>query len=55
MWAILIGHLIGCAVLFFTGFIGAKSGLSAIESTRISFGKYGSFWFSLLNVVQLLG
>ncbi len=55
VWAILIGHLIGCAVLFFTGFIGAKSGLSAIESTRISFGKYGSFWFSLLNVVQLLG
>ncbi|MEM1485785.1 putative hydroxymethylpyrimidine transporter CytX [Oscillospiraceae bacterium PP1C4] len=55
MWAIIIGHLIGCAVLYLTGFIGAQSGLSAIESTRISFGKYGSYWFSILNVVQLLG
>ncbi len=53
--AILVGHLIGCAVLYFTGLIGAKSKLSAIESTRISFGKYGSYFFSILNVIQLLG
>ena len=55
MLAILIGHGIGCLIFYWVGYIGAKSGLSAIESTRISFGKYGSFWFSLLNVVQLLG
>lgn len=53
--AILIGHAIGAVIFYLTGFIGAKSGLSAIESTRISFGKYGSYWFSILNVVQLLG
>jgi putative hydroxymethylpyrimidine transporter CytX len=53
--AILLGHVIGCIVLYFTGLIGAKSELSAIESTRISFGKYGSYFFSILNVVQLLG
>jgi putative hydroxymethylpyrimidine transporter CytX len=53
--AILLGHVIGCTVLYFAGLIGAKSGLSAIESTRISFGKYGSYFFSVLNVVQLLG
>lgn len=55
MAAILIGHVIGCVIFYFTGCIGAKSGLSAIESTRISFGKYGSFWFSVLNVIQLVG
>lgn len=53
--AILIGHIIGTLVLFLTGYIGAKSKLSAIESTRISFGKYGSYVFSVLNILQLLG
>ncbi len=53
--AIILGHLIGTAVLYYTGFIGASSRLSAIESTRISFGKYGSWLFSVLNMVQLLG
>ncbi len=53
--AIVLGHLIGTAVLYFTGFIGARSRLSAIESTRISFGKYGSWVFSVLNMIQLLG
>ncbi len=53
--AILTGHIIGCAILYFTGLIGARSELSAIESTRISFGKYGSYFFSILNVIQLLG
>ncbi len=55
MTAILIGHAIGAVIFYLAGYIGAKSGLSAIESTRISFGKYGSYWFSILNVVQLLG
>lgn len=53
--AILIGHIIGGVVLFLTGYIGAKSKLSAIESTRISFGRYGSYLFSVLNIFQLLG
>lgn len=53
--AILIGHIIGTLVLFLAGYIGARSKLSAIESTRISFGKYGSYLFSILNICQLLG
>jgi len=53
--AILIGHIIGCVVLYFTGLIGAQSKLSAIESTQISFGKYGSYVFSVLNILQLVG
>ena len=53
--AIVVGHIIGCTILYFSGLIGAQSKLSAIESTRISFGKYGSFVFSILNIVQLVG
>ncbi|MGD9154263.1 MAG: putative hydroxymethylpyrimidine transporter CytX [Bacillota bacterium] len=53
--AILIGHVIGAALLFPAGLIGAESGLAAIESTRISFGKYGSFGFAILNILQLIG
>ena len=53
--AILIGHILGAGILFLAGYIGAKSGLSASFSARISFGKYGSFGFSILNLLQLLG
>lgn len=55
MAAILIGHVIGGFILFMAGSIGAKSKLSSSESTRISFGTYGSYLFSLLNIIQLLG
>lgn len=55
IWAIIIGHMIGAAILFAAGLIGAKSGLSSAESVRISFGKYGSFGFSWVNILQLLG
>ncbi|QIR77085.1 putative hydroxymethylpyrimidine transporter CytX [Sulfurospirillum diekertiae] len=53
--AILLGHLIGGMILILGGYIGAKSKLPAIMSTRISFGRYGSYLFSLLNVLQLIG
>jgi putative hydroxymethylpyrimidine transporter CytX len=53
--AILVGHGIGAGILFLAGLIGAESGLAAIESTRISFGKYGSYGFSILNILQLIG
>lgn len=53
--AILLGHLIGGLILILGGYIGAKSKLPAIMSTRISFGRYGSYLFSLLNVLQLIG
>ena len=53
--AILLGHLIGGLILILGGYIGAQSKLPAIMSTRISFGHYGSYLFSLLNVLQLIG
>ncbi len=53
--AILIGHAIGCALFFFTGYIGALSQKSSMETTRISFGKIGGSFFALLNVLQLVG
>ncbi len=53
--AILIGHLIGCALLFLAGLIGAKTKKSAMETTTMSFGKIGSIFFAVLNVLQLVG
>ena len=50
--AILLGHLIGCTMMFFAGLIG---GLSAMETSKLSFGKKGSLWFAALNVLQLVG
>ena len=53
--AILLGHLIGGLILILGGYIGVKSKLPAIMSTRISFGRYGSYLFSFFNVLQLIG
>ena len=53
--AILIGHVIGCAMLFLAGLIGGKVRKSAMETTKMSFGGKGSLLFSILNVVQLVG
>lgn len=53
--AIIIGHIIGCALLFGAGYIGGLSGKSAMETTRFSFGNIGAKFFALLNVVQLVG
>jgi putative hydroxymethylpyrimidine transporter CytX len=53
--AILVGHLLGTLLLILGGVIGSQQRLSAMESTKISFGSYGSYLFSILNVLQLLG
>lgn len=53
--AVLIGHLIGCALLFFAGYIGGIARKSAMETTKYSFGQIGSKFFALLNVLQLVG
>ena len=52
---IIIGHLLGTTVLVLGGVIGTKERLPSIMSTRISFGLYGSYVFSILNVLQLIG
>lgn len=53
--AIIIGHIIGTLILFLAGVIGSQSKLASIESSRISFGKYGSYFFSVMNILQLIG
>lgn len=53
--AILIGHLIGGTIMYFAGLIGGRTGYSAMETVRISFGRQGAQLFAGLNVIQLIG
>lgn len=53
--AIIIGHLIGCGLLFLAGLISAFQKKSAMESTKTSFGGGGAVFFAVLNVIQLVG
>lgn len=53
--AILLGHLIGCTLMYFAGLIGARTGKSAMETVKMSFGAKGGVFFALLNVLQLVG
>ena len=53
--AILLGHVIGCALLFAAGLIGGRTGKSAMETVKLSFGKKGALIFAALNVLQLVG
>lgn len=52
---ILIGHIIGTGILMLCGIIGFRENLPAIKSTELSFGKYGTYLFSILNILQLIG
>lgn len=53
--AILIGHIIGCAMFFLAGVISGKQRLSAMEAAKNSFGKSGGQFFAVMNVIQLVG
>ncbi len=53
--AVLLGHLVGCALLFLAGLIGARTGKSAMETVKLSFGRKGALLFAALNVLQLVG
>lgn len=53
--AIIIGHIIGCTMLFFAGLIGGTTRKSAMETAKMSFGSRGALLFSVLNVLQLVG
>ena len=53
--AIITGHVIGCIILFLAGLIGGRTGKSAMETVKMSFGQKGSLLFSTLNVLQLIG
>ena len=53
--AILIGHVIGCILLFLAGYLGAKTNNNAMETVAVSFGRKGNLPFSILNILQLAG
>lgn len=53
--AILLGHILGNTFLVLAGIIGFRERVSSMESTRYTFGVYGSYLFSLLNILQLIG
>lgn len=53
--AVIIGHIIGCTMLFLAGLIGGMTRKSAMETVKMSFGSKGGIFFSALNVLQLVG
>lgn len=53
--AIVIGHIIGCVLLFLAGLIGGMTRRSAMDTVKMSFGAKGCILFALLNVIQLVG
>ena len=53
--AILIGHIIGCAMMLLAGLIGGRTSRSAMETVKMSFGQKGGLLFAFLNVLQLVG
>lgn len=53
--AIVAGHVIGCIMLFLAGLIGGRTGRSAMETVKMSFGQKGGLLFAFLNVLQLVG
>ncbi|MBQ6170821.1 MAG: putative hydroxymethylpyrimidine transporter CytX [Ruminococcus sp.] len=53
--AVVIGHIIGCTMLFLAGLIGGRTRKSAMETVKMSFGSKGGIFFSALNVLQLVG
>ena len=53
--AILIGHVIGCALFLLVSLVSAQTGASAMQAVGRSFGRIGSAAFSSANVLQLVG
>ena len=53
--AILLGHIIGCTLLYLVGLVGARTDRSSMETVKCSFGEKGTIFFSTLNILQLLG
>lgn len=52
---LVLGHVLGGFMLYFVGLIGARVRVNAMETTASTFGKYGSKFFAVLNLTQLIG
>lgn len=55
IFVIIVGHLIGAVLMYLASMIGGISQLPSMQSSRISFGKLGSWGFSVMNILQLIG
>jgi NCS1 family nucleobase:cation symporter-1 len=67
IWAILIGNILGCAVLGLASIMGPRTGTAAIATSRAPFGQLGALlptfistlsvlgWFSINSVVATMG
>lgn len=55
MQAIVVGHIIGCIMLFLAGIIGGKNRKSSMETVKSSFGYKGAVFFAAVNIIQLVG
>ncbi len=53
--AVILGHVIGCSLLYLAALIGARTEKSGMETVKGSFGAKGSLLFSTLNIIQLIG
>lgn len=53
--AIVLGHVIGCALFFLAGLMGARTRKSSMETVKMSFGHTGGLLFAVLNIIQLVG
>ena len=51
---LLLGHVLGGILLFGVGLIGARVRKNAMETTASTYGTYGSKFFAVLNLLQLL-
>lgn len=51
---LVLGHIIGGILLYYVGLIGASTRLNAMETINSTFGNYGSKFFAVLNVSQLI-
>ena len=50
----ILGHVLGGIMLFFVGLIGARVRLNSMQTLTSTFGDYGSKFFAILNVGQLI-
>ncbi len=52
---VLLGHLLGGALLFLAALLGARRQCGAMDCAKIPFGRLGGGFFALLNIAQLVG
>ncbi len=52
---IILGHFIGFLLLVLAGIIGVRNNEGSMRSSALSFGRYGSYLFAIMNIIQLIG